>query len=138
MDRNLALELIRTAEATALSSTRGMEKGTVGVAEGVLAPAVPLRIGGEIQTRLIPGNAEEVEQASSAGFSDPGHLYASADLARGKSINFAAPGVTDGDLLNGVRYRPDGATTHSPVVRQSTGTRRFVTTEHYFEYEPQY
>lgn len=130
---------VAAAIAVALPGT-GLDvlMGTGGAAEGVLAAAALRCIGGEIQARLIPGNPEEVELASSAGFSDPGRLYTSADLARGDSISFAATGVTDGDLLNGVRYRPDGATTHSLVVRQATQTRRFVTTEHYFEIEPQY
>jgi len=129
---------VAAAIAVALPGT-GLDilMGTGGAAEGVLAAALRC-IGGEIQARLIPRNAEDVELARSAGFSDPGRLYTSADLARGESISFAATGVTDGDLLNGVHYRSDGATTHSLVVRQATGTRRFVTTEHYFEHEPQY
>lgn len=130
---------VAAAIAVALPGT-GLDilMGTGGAAEGVLAAAALRCIGGEIQARLILGNARKIELVRSAGFSDPGRLYTSADLARGKSISFAATGVTDGDLLNGVRYRQDGATTHSLVVRQSTGTRRFVTTEHYFECEPQY
>jgi fructose-1,6-bisphosphatase II len=112
--------------------------GIGGASEGILSAAALRCIGGELQARLVPRNHEEIERARAMGITDINHIFTSAELAKGDHVMFSATGVTDGDLLNGVRYRKDGATTHSLVMRSSTKTRRFIVTEHYFEGEPKY
>lgn len=127
------------AVAAALSGT-GVDllMGRGGAPEGVLAAAAIRCIGGELQARFAPANDEERRQLEIKGITDPGKIYSCKELARGNDIMFAATGVTDGELLNGVRYRAGGAATHSFVTRSATGTRRFIVTEHYFEGKPQY
>lgn len=130
---------VSAAIATALPGT-GIDVlvGIGGAPEGVLAAAAMRCIGGTIQARLVPRNNEEIERAKQMGVKDINKIYKCDELARGDNITFTATGVTDGDLLNGVRYRPDGATTHSLVLRSSSGTRRFIITEHYFDEKPQF
>ena len=94
--------------------------------------------GREILTRLLPENKEQTEAAARLSNGNPKRVFRASDLARGDSVMFAATGVTDGDLLNGVRFRSDGATTHSLVLRSQSLTRRFIVTEHYFEDQPSY
>jgi fructose-1,6-bisphosphatase II len=64
---------------------------------------------------------------------DPERILTTEDLVSGKDVFFAATGITDGSLLRGVRYWPDGATTYSMVMRQRSGTVRWVEAEHRFE-----
>lgn len=130
---------VSAAIAAALPGT-GIDvlMGIGGAQEGVLAAAALHCIGGEFQARLVPRSHEEIERARKMGIKDINRIYKGCDLARGDSIMFAATGVTDGDLLNGVRYRNDGATTHSLVMRAKTKTRRFMITEHYFKDQPLY
>jgi fructose-1,6-bisphosphatase II len=112
--------------------------GIGGAPEGVLAAAALRCIGGELQARLVPRNKEEIERAKKMGIKDISKVYKCSELARGNNIMFAATGVTDGDLLKGVRFRKGGAVTYSLVMRSSTRTRRFIETEHYFESQPSY
>lgn len=112
--------------------------GIGGAPEGVLAAAALRCIGGELQARLVPRHKEEIERAKKMGIDDISRVYKCNELARGNNVMFAATGVTDGDLLKGVRYSKDGATTHSLVMRSATKTRRFIVTDHYFEDEPRY
>lgn len=105
---------------------------------GVLAAAALRCIDGELLARLRPQSDDEAVELKQSGLGDVEKIYRSSDLAEGDYIMFAATGVTDGDLLNGVRYRRDGATTHSFAVRSRTKTRRFIVTEHYFEENPEY
>ena len=64
---------------------------------------------------------------------DLGAVLTTDDLVSGDDVFFAASGITDGDLLRGVRYWPDGATTYSMVMRSRSGTVRWVEAEHRFE-----
>jgi len=112
--------------------------GTGGAAAGVLAAAALRCIGGEILSRLAPFDKEEAEHAGQLGVQDMRKVFRARDLVRSDNVMFAATGVTDGDLLNGVVYRPDGATTHSLVVSSKSRTRRFIVTEHFFEDSPLY
>ena len=125
---------VAAAIATALPGT-GIDllMGTGGSAAGVLAAAALRCLGGEIHTRLAPVDQKEIDYLKSNGQADLNRMFRAGDLARGNDMLFAATGVTDGDILNGVAYRGDGATTHSLVLNNKSKTRRFVVTEHYFD-----
>jgi len=112
--------------------------GTGSSGAGVLAAAALRCIGGEIQTRLAPTDQRETDQLKDREHVDLKRIYRTADLVRGDNVMFAATGVTDGDVLNGVLYRNNGATTHSMVLRSKTGTRRLIVTDHFFEENPIY
>jgi len=108
--------------------------GTGGAPEGVLA-AVALRcLGGEIQARLRWRSDEERERAVAMGV-DPSmeRVYTTSDLAPGTNLVFAATGVTDGDLLGGVRFFGGGARTHSLVMGYQSKEVRFIDTVHMFD-----
>jgi fructose-1,6-bisphosphatase II len=106
--------------------------GIGGTPEGVIAAAALKCMGGAIQGRLAPRTGEEREQLEAAGL-DPSRVLTTDDLVSGSDVFFAATGITDGSLLHGVRYWPDGATTYSLVMRSRSGTIRWVEAEHRFE-----
>jgi fructose-1,6-bisphosphatase II len=124
---------VSAAMATAVDST-GVDVllGTGGAPEGVLAAAALRCLGGAMQGRLQFRSDEERERARRMGIVDHDRIYTETDLARGDSIIFATTGVTDGDMLDGVRFSGDGAETHSMVMRAATGTVRILRTSHRF------
>ena len=104
--------------------------GTGGAPEGVLAAAAMRCVGGQMQGRLVFSNDDERGRAKRWGIEDLDRIYSMEDMAKGDCI-FAATGVTDGSLLDGVKRRAGGCvTTESIVMRASTGTVRRVTTEY--------
>jgi fructose-1,6-bisphosphatase II / sedoheptulose-1,7-bisphosphatase len=103
--------------------------GSGGAPEGVLAAAALRCVGGQFQGRLIFRNDDERARAARWGVEDLDRIYSLEDLASGDVI-FAATGVTDGSLLEGVRRRGGVVTTESVVMRASTGTVRWVKGEH--------
>ena len=108
--------------------------GIGGAPEGVLSAAAPRCLGGEIQARLRFRNDEERERVvAMGGDADEERVYHTPDLASGDKIVFAATGVTDGDLLQGVRFFGGGARTHSLVMTYANGQVRFVDTVHTFD-----
>ena len=109
--------------------------GIGGAPEGVLTAAALKCLGGEIQARFRFRNDEERERAARMGHADPGRIYRTEDLAPGNDLVFAATGVTDGDLLHGVRFFGGGARTHSLVMAYRTKQVRFVDTVHMFDRE---
>jgi fructose-1,6-bisphosphatase II len=104
--------------------------GIGGAPEGVLTAAALRCLGGEIQARFRFRNEEERERARRMGAADDDHVYTTDELASGDHLVFAATGVTDGDLLNGVRFFGGGARTHSLVMAYRTKQVRFVDTVH--------
>jgi fructose-1,6-bisphosphatase II / sedoheptulose-1,7-bisphosphatase len=104
--------------------------GSGGAPEGVLAAAALRCVGGQIQGRLLFRNEDEVARARRWGIDDLNRIYALEDMAKGDCI-FAATGVTDGSLLDGVHLRKNCITTESIVMRASSGTVRRVTAEHH-------
>jgi fructose-1,6-bisphosphatase II len=106
--------------------------GIGGTPEGVIAAAALRCLGGAIQGRLWPRDDHERSALVDAGF-DLDRVLAAEDLVAGGEVFFAATGVTDGSLLRGVRYWPDGATTYSMVMRSHSGTVRYVEAQHQFE-----
>ncbi|MDP9233551.1 MAG: class II fructose-bisphosphatase, partial [Actinomycetota bacterium] len=103
--------------------------GTGGTPEGVIAACAIKCLGGVIQGRLVPRNDEERDAAISAGY-DLDKILTTDDLVSGQDVFFAATGVTDGDLIRGVRYRGDSATTQSMVMRSRSGTVRLIEALH--------
>jgi len=104
--------------------------GSGGAPEGVLAAAALRCVGGQFNGRLLFRNDDERGRARKWGIEDLNKIYKLEELAKGDCI-FAATGVTDGSLLRGVKRRKDGVmTTHSVVMRASSGTVRWVSGEH--------
>ena len=104
--------------------------GTGGAPEGVLAAAALRCVGGQIQGKLVFRNDDEVARARRWGIEDLDRVYTIEDMAKGDCI-FAATGVTDGSLLEGVHRRKGCVTTQSIVMRASSGTIRRVSTEYH-------
>jgi fructose-1,6-bisphosphatase II len=119
------------AAATTRRSGLDLLLGIGGTPEGVVAAAALKCIGGAIQGRLYPRNDDERGKLVEAGF-DIGRVLTTNDLVAGDDVFFAATGITDGSLLRGVKYWPDGATTYSMVMRSRSGTVRIVEAEHRF------
>ena len=120
--------------AGAISAARGgtgvdMLLGVGGTPEGVIAACAIKCLGGAIQGRLWPRNEAERDAATQMGY-DLDKVLTTDDLVSGDDVFFAATGVTDGDLLNGVRYRADNAVTQSIVMRSRSGTVRQVDALH--------
>lgn len=99
--------------------------GSGGAPEGVLAAAALRCIGGQIQGRLMPSNDDERARALQMGIKDIHKIYTLQDMASDDVI-FAATGVTDGSLLDGVAFRGDAAETETVVMRSGTGTVRRI------------
>ncbi len=115
----------------AASSEVGVDilMGVGGTPEGVVAAAALKAMGGEILGRLSPRNDAERDEAIKAGY-DLSKVLTTNDLVRGNDVFFAATGVTDGELLRGVRYDSYGARSHSLVMRSRSGTIRYIDTHH--------
>jgi fructose-1,6-bisphosphatase II len=104
--------------------------GIGGTPEGVISAAAIKCIGGQLLGRLWPRNDSERQAAIEAGY-DLERVLNCDDLVKGDDVFFSATGVTDGDVLEGVRYQGDrGATTESLVMRSRSGTVRRITARH--------
>jgi fructose-1,6-bisphosphatase II len=107
--------------------------GIGGAPEGVITAAAMRCLGGEIQARFRYRSDDERERGARMGHGDESRVYRTDDLASGEQLVFAATGVTDGDLLQGVRFFGGGARTHSLVMAYQTKQIRFVDTVHMFD-----
>ncbi|MEE8122174.1 MAG: class II fructose-bisphosphatase [Anaerolineales bacterium] len=103
--------------------------GIGGTPEGVLAACALKCMGGEIQGRLYPRNEDEAKAAKDLGY-DLDKILRIDDLVATDDIFFAVTGITDGELVDGVKYFGAGARTHSLVMRGITGTVREITATH--------
>jgi fructose-1,6-bisphosphatase II len=103
--------------------------GIGGTPEGVIAACALKALGGAIQGRLYARNEDERRAALDAGY-DLDRILTADDLCSGDDVFFSATGVTDGDVLQGVRYRGPGATTESLVMRSRSGTVRRIQARH--------
>lgn len=111
--------------------------GIGGAPEGVLAAAALKCLGGDMQARLKPENQQEMERCKAMGLTDPTGVLTLEDLVRGDDVVFAATGITEGDLLQGVRYFGfNKARTHSIALRCTTGTIRFIEATHRLDKKP--
>jgi fructose-1,6-bisphosphatase II len=106
--------------------------GIGGTPEGVIAAAALKCMGGEIQGRLWPRNEAERTAAIEAGY-DIGRILTTDDLVQGDNCFFAATGITDGDIMKGVRYEPGMVHTQSLVMRSRSGTVRLIDAQHKLE-----
>jgi fructose-1,6-bisphosphatase/sedoheptulose 1,7-bisphosphatase-like protein len=104
--------------------------GTGGAPEGVLTAAAMRCLNGEIFARLVVSKPEHEERCRAMGISDFKKVYRSKDLAPGKSIIFAATGVTDGTLMKGVRFFGEGVRTSSVIMQNDPHRIRFVDSIH--------
>lgn len=111
--------------------------GTGGAPEGVLAAAALKCLGGELQGRLVPEDELQLERCKSMGITDINKVLMMEDLVKGDDAIFAATGVTEGELLRGVRFMGKSrASTHSLVMRSKTGTVRFIEAIHDLSRKP--
>ncbi len=115
---------------TAMEST-GIDilLGIGGSPEAVLTACALKCVGGEIQAKLWPRNEEERRKALDMGY-DLNKIYTTDDLCAGQNIFFSATGITDGELLKGVRYFGGGARTETLVMRSKSGTVRRIEAVH--------
>jgi fructose-1,6-bisphosphatase/sedoheptulose 1,7-bisphosphatase-like protein len=104
--------------------------GTGGAPEGVLTAAALRCLNGQILARLVVTKPEHEERLAKMGISDPKRIYDTEDLAPGRKIIFACTGVTDGNLLRGVRFFGEGIRTHSLVLTLEHRQVRFIDTVH--------
>lgn len=103
--------------------------GVGGTPEGVLAACALRAMGGEIQGKLYARDEDELYRGEKAGY-DFDKILTMDDLVSSEDVFFAATGITDGELLKGVKYYGDGARTYSLVVRGLTGTVRRIEATH--------
>ena len=104
--------------------------GTGGAPEGVLTAAALRCLNGQILARLVVSKPEHEERLAQMGVKDPKRIYDTDDLARGKKLIFACTGVTDGNLLRGVRFFGEGVRTHSLILTLDQRQVRFIDTVH--------
>jgi fructose-1,6-bisphosphatase II / sedoheptulose-1,7-bisphosphatase len=103
--------------------------GVGGAPEGILAAAALCCIGGQMQGRFMATNEEQRERAKAAGIEDFERKYSISDMVSG-DVKFAATGITDGSLLEGVRFSNDMISTHTVTMRSQPRTTRWIHTEH--------
>lgn len=111
--------------------------GIGGAPEGVITAAALQCMGGEFQGILKPRNQGEIERALAMGVDDINRVFKIDDLAKG-NLMFCATGVTTGNFLDGVIFKPWGCHTHSLVMRSESGTIRHIRAEHHFDKKPRY
>ena len=126
-DGDVAGSIMAAREGTGVDLLLGIG----GTPEGIISAAALKCMGGLIQGRLWPKDDAERHKALDAGH-DLDRVLTTDDLVQGDNVFFVATGVTDGELLKGVRYRGGGATTHSLVMRSKSGTLRYVESHHQF------
>lgn len=128
---------VAPAVAAAMGGTGvDMLLGIGGAPEGVVAAAALKCLGGEMQGRLWPEDDNDVQRAKRLGIGDINRLLTMDDLVKSDDVVFAATGITDGDLVQGVRFFGNGARTHTVVMRSVTGTVRFIDAIHKLDIKP--
>jgi fructose-1,6-bisphosphatase II len=124
-DGDVAGAIMAVREGTGVD----MLLGIGGTPEGIIAACAVTCLGGTIQGRLWPKDEAERRRALDAGH-DLDRVLTTTDLVSGENVFFVATGVTDGELLRGVRYRRETATTSSLVMRSRSGTIRQIDSVH--------
>ena len=126
-DGDVAGAIMAAREGTGIDLLMGIG----GTPEGIIAACAMKSLNGVIQGRLWPTDDDEKQRALDAGH-DLDRVLTTDDLVSGDDAFFVATGITDGELMEGVRYRSGGATTHSLVMRSRSGTIRSIRSEHQF------
>ncbi|MCI5073918.1 class II fructose-bisphosphatase [Oricola sp.] len=131
-----AIRLIGDGDVAGVIDTTAPEEtgidiymGSGGAPEGVLAASALRCVGGQMQGRLILDTEEKVARAAKMGVSDPKKIYTHMEMAHGEVI-FAATGVTDGNMLGGVRFLKNYLQTETIVMRSSSQTVREIKARH--------
>jgi fructose-1,6-bisphosphatase II len=124
-DGDVAGAIMAAREGTGIDLMLGIG----GTPEGIIAACALKTLGGVIQGRLWPKDDEERQKAIDAGH-DLDRVLGTDELVRGHDVFFVATGITDGELLRGVRYRGGSVRTHSMVMRSRSGTIRIIESEH--------
>src|SRR5699024_8977299 len=104
--------------------------------EAVLSAAALQCLGGEIQGKLAPSNEEETKRCKEMGIEDLDYVYKMNDFCKGDDVIFAATGVTDGELLKGVQFKGDQATTAKAVMGAKRGKIRLLAGSHSLKKKP--
>jgi fructose-1,6-bisphosphatase II len=124
-DGDVAGSILALREGTGVDLLLGIG----GTPEGIISACAVKCLGGVIQGKLWPKDDEERQRAIDAGH-DLDRVLTTDDLVSGENVFFVATGITDGELLRGVRYRAETATTDSIVMRSKSGTVRRIDSEH--------
>ena len=124
-DGDVAGSILALREGTGVDLLLGIG----GTPEGIISACAVKCLGGTIQGKLWPKDDEERQRAIDAGL-DLDRVLTTEDLVTGENVFFVATGITDGELLRGVRYRAETATTDSIVMRSRSGTVRRISSEH--------
>ncbi|CAL9472994.1 class II fructose-bisphosphatase [Streptomyces iakyrus] len=124
-DGDVAGSILALREGTGVDLLLGIG----GTPEGIISACAVKCLGGTIQGKLWPKDDEERQRAIDAGH-DLDRVLTTEDLVTGENVFFVATGITDGELLRGVRYRAENATTDSIVMRSRSGTVRRISSEH--------
>jgi fructose-1,6-bisphosphatase II len=124
-DGDVAGSILALREGTGIDLLLGIG----GTPEGIISACAVKCLGGTIQGRLWPKDDAERRRALDAGH-DLDRVLTTEDLVTGENVFFVATGITDGELLRGVRYRSQTATTDSIVMRSKSGTVRRIDSEH--------
>ncbi|MEU6239887.1 class II fructose-bisphosphatase [Streptomyces sp. NPDC047024] len=124
-DGDVAGSILALREGTGIDLLLGVG----GTPEGIISACAVKCLGGTIQGKLWPKDEAERERAIAAGH-DLDRVLTTEDLVNGENVFFVATGITDGELLRGVRYRSETATTDSIVMRSKSGTVRRIDSEH--------
>ncbi len=127
-DGDVAGAIMAAVEGTGVDVLMGVG----GTPEGVIAACALKCLGGAIQGKLAPRDEAERQAAIAAGY-DLDQVLTTDTLVSGQDVFFAATGITDGELLRGVSYHGNGATTHSMVMRSRSGTVRMVEARHHWD-----
>lgn len=112
--------------------------GQGGAPEGVLAAVALKCLGGEIQGKLAPQNDAEIERCRQMGITDINRVFRTEDLVKGDDAIFAATGVTDGELVKGVRFFKQYAETETLLMRAKTNTIRKIQARHNLTKKPDF
>ncbi|MEU1203496.1 class II fructose-bisphosphatase [Streptomyces sp. NPDC005813] len=124
-DGDVAGSILALREGTGIDLLLGIG----GTPEGIISACAVKCLGGTIQGKLWPKDEDERQRAIDAGH-DLDRVLTTGDLVSGENVFFVATGITDGELLRGVRYRSETATTESIVMRSKSGTVRQINSEH--------
>ena len=127
-------DITATIDAAIRGTNDHLAIGIGGAHQGVISAAALRCLGGEIQGQLWPMSRTEINQAAEYGIDDVQRIFGTDDLARG-DVMVVASGISNGDLLRGVRYIADGARTHSIVLCSRCNRVRFLDSIHLFSRE---